>query len=417
MCKITTRYFIPRAALYERVRALTLNDRKQIHTARTTKIVQAARELPIRGLSDRYTPRLFDYKYLVFIVLTLIFSQTTLAQPLIPLINGGVISDAISVPGEIDSYTFTAAAGESVQIRVADTSGNDFFPRLDLYDPSGAFVAADNGTNVAVINRSITVAGTYTLVVSDDSFGNDAIGDYDLFFRGIGGNPPPVLSEIGNKFVNEGELLEFVITATDPNNNNLTFSLSNSPTGATLTPNADGVSATFSWTPNIGQAGNYPDVLFTVTDDGVPIGSDSEAITITVGPFNPPPEFDPLDNQFTNVGEELSFTVRATDPEGDAITLTVSNAPTGATFTDNGDGTGTFTWTPNIGQDGNYTVSFTATDDGTPPQSDTLEVTITVDGNQPPVLSMIGDRTVDEGELLEFTLTANDPDGNTHLLQ
>jgi hypothetical protein len=38
----------------------------------------------------------------------------------------------------------------------------------------------------------------------------------------------------------------------------------------------------FTWTPEYGQAGSYPNVLFTVTDDGVPPMSDSEEITITV---------------------------------------------------------------------------------------------------------------------------------------
>ena len=157
------------------------------------------------------------------------------------------------------------------------------------------------------------------------------------------------------------------------------------------------------------------DVLFIVIDNGVPAQADMETITITVGDVNRPPQFDALASQNSGEGVELSFNVQATDPDGNAIALTISNSPIGAVFTDNGNGNGNgiFTWAPDFGQAGNYTVMFTATDDGAPVQSDTLDVTITIgDVNQPPVLSMIGDRIVAENELLKIILMANDPDGD-----
>ena len=49
------------------------------------------------------------------------------------------------------------------------------------------------------------------------------------------------------------------------------------PAGASLNPST----GAFTWTPASGQAGSYQ-LLFTVTDDGSPAASDSEAITITV---------------------------------------------------------------------------------------------------------------------------------------
>ncbi len=61
---------------------------------------------------------------LVFIALALIFVHVPIASA--SLVNGGVVSSSISTPGEEDTYTFTANAGENVQRRVADTSNNDF---------------------------------------------------------------------------------------------------------------------------------------------------------------------------------------------------------------------------------------------------------------------------------------------------
>ena len=226
-------------------------------------------------------------------------------------------------------------------------------------------------------------------------------------------NTAPILAVISNQTVNEGQLLEFTISASDPDTEDtLTFQLGNSPTGAILTNNGDGT-ATFSWTPAFTQAGSFPDVLFTVNDDGLPVKADMETITIAVGDINLPPQFDALASQNSGEGVELSFNVQATDPDGNTITLTVSNSPSGAVFTDNGNGNGTFTWVPDFVQAGNYTVMFTATNDGEPMQSDTLDVTITIgDVNQPPVLSMIGNRVVVENELLEIILTGSDPDGD-----
>ena len=44
----------------------------------------------------------------------------------VELPNGGRIEAAISVSGEIDEYTFTANAGETVYLRVADTETTEF---------------------------------------------------------------------------------------------------------------------------------------------------------------------------------------------------------------------------------------------------------------------------------------------------
>ncbi|MEA1905720.1 MAG: LamG-like jellyroll fold domain-containing protein, partial [Euryarchaeota archaeon] len=88
-------------------------------------------------------------------------------------------------------------------------------------------------------------------------------------------NHPPVLDPIGDKSITEGSLLEFTISASDPDGDPLTYSADNLPTGATFDP----ATRTFSWTPDYGQSGSYPDVHFEVTDGYL---TDTEDITITV---------------------------------------------------------------------------------------------------------------------------------------
>jgi hypothetical protein len=142
---------------------------------------------------------------------------------------------------------------------------------------------------------SITSAGAFTwtpteaqgpgsyvvrIIVSDGS-----LTDYeDITVTVNEVNLPPVLSPIGPKTVSVGNLLQFTVTASDPDLpvQTLTFSASNLPWGATFNP----TTRVFSWTPTSGQDGVYPSVHFEVTD-GVLTDSEDITITVTAGPQAP----------------------------------------------------------------------------------------------------------------------------------
>ena len=91
-------------------------------------------------------------------------------------------------------------------------------------------------------------------------------------------NNPPELEPIGDKRIDEGRNLKFTIYATDLDEDDLTFTASNLPSGAMFVDNGDNT-ATFSWTPTYRQSGEYKYVHFEVTDT---IATDEEDITITV---------------------------------------------------------------------------------------------------------------------------------------
>jgi hypothetical protein len=61
-------------------------------------------------------------------------------------------------------------------------------------------------------------------------------------------------------------------------------------------------------------------------------------------------------------GSQVSFLVAANDPNGTVPVLSAASLPVGAQFSDAGDGTGVFDWTPQLGQAGEYTVMFRASD-------------------------------------------------------
>jgi hypothetical protein len=98
-------------------------------------------------------------------------------------------------------------------------------------------------------------------------------------------NRPPVLDPIGSRDVVMGNTLQFVVTATDPENNSLTYTadLSGLPgSGASFNP----ATQTFSWSVPL-YDGSIPHssvytVRFTVTDNGTPHESDYEDVQILV---------------------------------------------------------------------------------------------------------------------------------------
>lgn len=153
---------------------------------------------------------------------------------------------------------------------------------------------------------------------------------------GIVDNQPPVLDPIGDKSVTEGDLLEFVVSGGDPDGDAVTYSASNLPEGATF----DAATGAFSWTPGYAQAGAYSGIRFEVDDGEL---SHHEEITITVEDRNRAPVLESVGDRSVNQGQELRVVLRGSDPDGDKLTYSASNLPSGAIFYA---ATGEFAWVP-----------------------------------------------------------------------
>ena len=181
---------------------------------------------------------------------------------------------------------------------------------------------------------------------------------------------PPVLESIGDREVDEGEILRFNVSAADANEDPLIYQAINLPETANFNP----ASGTFSWTPE--RPGIYPDIRFEVTDGAL---SDFEEITITVHKVNQPPVLEPIGDKEVNEDEVLRFSISATDLNDDTLTYSARNLPEGAHFdvTD-----GTFSWTPDT--PGTYTHIHFEVSDGTLANSEDITVIVLAKGN--PVL-------------------------------
>ena len=212
------------------------------------------------------------------------------------------------------------------------------------------------------------------------------------------GNHAPELTLIGDRSVEEGSELSFTVSATDADGDDLSYSAADLPTGATFS------NQEFSWTPTSDQTGSHT-VTFTVSDGTL---EDSETITITVSAVstNQAPVLASIGDRSVAEGGSLSFTISATDVDGDAITYSATGLPTGASFSSQ-----SFSWTPGYDQAGTHEVTFTASD-GEAQDSETITITV-ANMNRAPVLASISDQAVNEADVLSFGISATDADGES----
>jgi hypothetical protein len=102
-----------------------------------------------------------------------------------PLISGGVYPGVISV-GDLDPWTFTAAQGDYIAIKIGEVVLSEidplFVPWIRLIGPTGTLVAQAVGNLTASIATNATLSGTYTLLVSDSAISREPshAGSYQL---------------------------------------------------------------------------------------------------------------------------------------------------------------------------------------------------------------------------------------------
>lgn len=144
------------------------------------------------------------------------------------------------------------------------------------------------------------------------------------------------------------------------------------------------------------------------TPDGVLVPSNITNGTIIL---NSAPVLSPIGAKSVNENQTLSFIVSATDVNGDALTYSATNLPSGASFNT---GTKTFSWTPNHNQSGTYPDVRFAVTDGYLTASENITITVN-NVNRPPAFTMTpaNGSTYNETDTIQINVAASDPDNDT----
>ncbi len=145
-------------------------------------------------------------------------------------------------------------------------------------------------------------------------------------------NQPPKLDQFNDVSVQEGDKVTIVPKASDPDNDPITLSYS-------APFNVQGI-----WQTKEGDNGVYR-INVTASDGSKSV---TQTFSLVVKGKNRASQFVSLPDQKVNESKTLSFTVAATDPENDVVTIIAKELPTAAGVGASFDTiTRKFTWTPN----------------------------------------------------------------------
>ncbi|MGC9325709.1 MAG: putative Ig domain-containing protein [Desulfomonilia bacterium] len=307
----------------------------------------------------------------------------------------------------------TALEGDDIRFRVVAIDPEEDVITYEAENlPLGAEFSPSTGEFTWNTTASSTGEYIVTFTATDNGEPNQT-ATVDVTIT-VTSNRPPVLETIGTQSMGEGDEIQIILSANDPDGDAITYYAADLPLyNASFNPDT----REFSWqTQTSGDQGEHK-VLFIVVDDGYPPLSDYEEVVIEVGDMTGRhyPVLNPIGpKSVANVGDFLSFTISATDSDDDSL-LYYGDDVTGKAVVPGfelNSSTGEFTWdSSNANEPGNYYVLFEVEQYPNYIYTDSEEVTITVGGvNRPPVLTPIGERLMNNGEVLTFVVTATDPE-------
>lgn len=200
--------------------------------------------------------------------------------------------------------------------------------------------------------------GSYPGIRIDVSDGAETVSLAPFELTVVAANSPPVISGAPPTNATAGSAYAFLPSASDPDGDTLTFSISNRPTWATFDP----ASGELAGTPAAGDAGTYSGISISVSD-----GTDGDAlpafsITVSSGATNSPPTISGTPPTTVLQDTLYSFQPSAGDADGDSLTFGISNRPSWATFDT---ATGRLEGTPGAGDIGTYAGVVISVSDGT----------------------------------------------------
>jgi len=132
-------------------------------------------------------------------------------------------------------------------------------------------------------------------------------------------------------------------------------------------------------------------------------GNQSTATIVTEVPF--PPAITSTPNISATIDVEYTYQVVANDPNGDALTYNLTQAPLGLNI----DNTGLITWLPI--NDGDFPVTVEVSDGNGGTATQNYSINVTGAAGQTPTMGAIGDQTALLGRTLTLQLSATDPNG------
>jgi hypothetical protein len=315
------------------------------------------------------------------------FSITVTTKPNSPPAIWGIPATTVNAR---EAYRFRPSASDA-----------DGQPLLFAVERLPAWASFDTATGTLSGTPAFSQAGTYSGIVisASDGQASTALAQFSITVTAV--NTTPNISGTPPTSATAGEAYSFTPTATDPDGQTLTFSISNRPAWASFNSGTGRLSGT----PTNANAGTYSGITISVND-----GQTSAALppfSIVVAAVNTPPTISGTPPASVTVGQAYNFLPYASDLEGQALTFSITNRPSWASFDA---ATGRLSGAPTSASAGTHSGITISVSDG---QASTalapFSITV-VAVNRPPTISGTPPNSVTDGQAYSFTPSASDPD-------
>jgi hypothetical protein len=235
--------------------------------------------------------------------------------------------------------------------------------------PPSFVTVKDNGNNTATVmvesgdvnrgpgNLEFRIAVQATDQAASGNGGRLPLIGREYFTLVVKPNTPPTIGAIANQTVEAGKTATVQLAVNDAEGNTVTNTVV-CDKGSFVTVNG----TTLSIAPQAGDVGASTCTVTATDQFGL---SSSTTFAITVTAPNLPPTIQAIQNQTVTQGQVVTVSVSATDPNGNnGLRLTLPNAPSFVSISDNGNGTGTIRIAPSATDTTGGNVTVQVTDQG-----------------------------------------------------
>jgi hypothetical protein len=304
------------------------------------------------------------------------------------------VTDVVRAPVLTNPGSQTNAQGDTVslQINATQPDGDQI-----IYDatglPSGLTIDSLSGLISGAIDpNSGALGGPYSVTVTATDQTQTASQTFTWTVTGV--NLTPILTSPGNQTNAAGDVVSLALTATDADNDTLTYTATGLPAGLSIDPAAGTISGTIA---NSAASGTAYSVTVTASD-GMTNSSQTFNWTVNyVGVTNP-------GDQGNVNGDVVSLPITAYDAGGLTLTYSATGLPSGLSInTSTGVISGTLSSTADTGSP--YSTTVTASD-GTHSASQSFNWAVAH-----MALANPGDRSDREGAAVSLQLSATDAGG------
>ena len=301
------------------------------------------------------------------------------------------------------------------QPRVVTGLGQLYVYQLTVVDPDGdplAYVLDE-----APAGMQIDAGGAIDWQPAADQLGDHAVSvrvldgrggedtqDFVLRVVSEPTNDAPVIVSNPRLVAIAGELYAYDAVAVDPDHDPVFWSLDQAPDGMAI----DLETGRVRWTPNQDQLGPHN---VTLRAEDPFLAGDIQSFTVEVRSSNLPPIVTTTPETTAFVDENYRYHVGAEDPDGDALTFTLAEAPAGMTIDTQ---SGLIQWQPTPDDVGLHVVHVQVTDTSGGETEQVYPVTVEAQRpNEPPVITSAPVLSATLEDPYTYQVTAFDPDNDT----